>query len=155
MNRRALAFGIAAVAFGVNVVVERALLKVATGFAIIPGLVDFTPAFNHGVSFSLFTQSTPSGRLMLMGVLTVISAAVAVMAWRATTSLSAAAFGLVLGGALGNLADRWVYNGGVFDFLWLHLGRTSLFICNGSDIFISAGVVLLLLDGFLTKPRST
>ena len=59
----------------------------------------------------------------------------------------------MLGGALGNLADRWAYNGGVFDFLWLHLGRTSLFICNGADIFISAGVVLLLLDGFLTKPK--
>jgi signal peptidase II len=152
---RALAFGIAAIAFGVNAAAERALMKVGTGFTIIPGLADFTPTFNRGVSFSLFTQSTDSGRLMLMGVLAVISAAVALMAWRATTSLSAAAFGLVLGGALGNLADRWAYGGGVFDFLWLHLGRTSLFICNGADIFISAGVVLLLLDGFLTRPRST
>ncbi len=155
MNRRALAFGVAAVAFGLNVTGERALMKVGAGFTIIPGLADFTPGFNHGVSFSLCTQSTNSGRLLLMGVLAVVSAFVAVMAWRATTSLTAAAFGLILGGALGNLADRWAYGGGVFDFLWLHLGRTSLFICNGADIAITAGVVLLLLDGFLQKPKQT
>ncbi len=155
MNRRALAFGIAAVAFGLNVAAERALMKVTAGFTIIPGLADFTPVFNHGVSFSLFTQNTDSGRLLLTGVLAVVSALVSVMAWRAATMFSAIAFGLILGGALGNLADRWAYGGGVFDFLWLHLGRTSLFICNGADIAITAGVALLLLDGFLQKPKQT
>jgi signal peptidase II len=153
LNRRAWAFGCAAVAFGLNLAAERALMKVTAGFTIIPGLANFTPAFNRGVSFSLFTQSTESGRLLLMAVLAVISAFVAVMAWRATTTLSAIAFGLILGGALGNLADRWSY-GAVFDFLWLHLGGLSLFICNGADIAISAGVVLLLLDGMIVKPKS-
>lgn len=86
--------------------------------------------------------------------MTVISTFVAVMAWRATASVTAAALGLILGGALGNLADRWAHGGGVFDFLWLHLGLTSLFICNGADIAISAGVVLLLLDGMVARPRS-
>ena len=154
MNRRTLAFGIAAAAFAVNALAERALMQITTGFTIIPGLADFRHAWNRGVSFSLFTQSDNTGRLILMAVLAVIIVAVAVMAWRATTSLSAAAFGLILGGALGNLADRWAY-GAVFDFLSLHLGSIFLFVCNGADIFISAGVVLLLLDGYLAKPRST
>lgn len=68
MNRRALAFGIAAVTFGLNLVAERALMKVSAGFTIIPGVANFTPAFNHGVSFSLFAQSTDTGRLLLTGV---------------------------------------------------------------------------------------
>jgi signal peptidase II len=89
-----------------------------------------------------------------MGVLAAIIVAVAVMTWRATTTLSAIGFGLILGGALGNLADRWAY-GAVFDFLSLHLGSVFLFVCNGADIAISAGVLLLLLDGFVTRPRST
>ena len=152
MNRRALAFGIAAAAFGMNALAERALMKLTTGFTIVPGLADFRHAWNRGVSFSLFTQSDNAGRQILMAVLAVIIVAVAVIAWRATTSLSAAAFGLILGGALGNLADRWAY-GAVFDFLSLHLGSIFLFVCNGADIFISAGVVLLLLDGYLAKPK--
>ena len=154
MNRRVWAFGIAALAFAVNAVAERALMKITTGFTIIPGLADFRHAWNRGVSFSLFTQSDATGRLLLMGVLAVIIVAVGVMTWRAATTLSAIGFGLILGGALGNLADRWAY-GAVFDFLSLHLGSVFLFVCNGADIAISAGVLLLLLDGFVTKPQLT
>ncbi|HMH65680.1 MAG TPA: signal peptidase II, partial [Rhizomicrobium sp.] len=114
-------------------------------------LADFIPTFNHGVSFSLFTQNTDLGRLLLMGVLTVISAFVAVMAWRAATALTAAGFGLVLGGALGNLWDR-VFYGAVFDFLAVHFGNLPLFVSNFAHIAISVGVVLLFLDSLLRKP---
>ena len=119
---------------------------------IIPGLADFQPAWNHGVSFSLFTQNSETGRYILIAVLAVISAAVAVMAWKAAHRLSAIAYGLVLAGALGNLVDR-VRFGAVFDFLFLHLGRTPLFVCNLPDIAISAGVLLLFAEALLERPR--
>ena len=80
-----------------------------------------------------------------MAALALLAALVGVLAWRATTRLSAAGFGLVMGGALGNLLDR-ARHGAVFDYLSLHLGATPLFICNFSDIAISAGVVLLAWD---------
>ena len=154
MKRRAWAFGVAAAAFALNAAAERVLMKLPGDFTIIPGLADFRHAWNRGVSFSLFTQSDASGRLLLMGFLAVIIVVVAVVTWRAATTLSAIGFGLILGGALGNLADRWAY-GAVFDFLSLHLGSLFLFVCNGADIAISAGVVLLMLDGMVTRPRST
>jgi len=119
---------------------------------LIAGLADFRPAWNNGVSFGLFAQSTDTGCYLLIAALTVISIVVAVMAWRAPNFLAAAAFGLVLGGALGNLWDRGRYCA-VFDYLSLHLGNVPLFVCNFADIAISVGVLLLALDS-LKKPAS-
>src|SRR5438477_12293483 len=123
------------------------------GRVLIPGLADFAPTFNRGVSFGLLAQNSPAGCHMLISLLVVIILAVAIMAWRATTLITAAGFGLILGGALGNLFDR-LLNGAacaVFDFLSLHLGKMPLFVCNFPDIAISAGVVLLFADSLFPK----
>jgi len=151
LNTRALAFAIAAASLGACVVAQPLLIAHAPA-PLIPGLADFRPAWNRGVSFSLFTQSSETGRTLLMAALAVISAGVAFAAWRATSRLQAAAYGLILAGALGNLVDRVRFEGAVFDFLYLHLGRTPLFVCNLPDIAISLGVVLLFADGIFSKP---
>ena len=135
-----------------NVVIERALMGMANSFVIIPGLADFHHAWNRGVSFSLLTQNADSGRYMLMAGLAAISAVVAWLVWKSPNRLVAAGYGLILGGALGNLCDRALYHA-VFDFLYLHLGEMPLFVCNFADIAISAGVVLLLLESFFAKPK--
>ncbi len=154
MSPRNLGLVCATIALVLNVAIERALMGVANSFVMIPGLADFHTAFNRGVSFSLLTQNSDSGRYMLMAGLAAISAVVAVLVWRAPNRLVAAGYGLILGGALGNLVDRALYKA-VFDFLYLHLGDMPLFVCNFADIAISAGVVVLLLESFLAKPRST
>ncbi len=147
---RPLAFACAAIALALNIAVERALMGVMHGAQIIPGLADFHPAWNRGVSFSLLTQDSDTGRYLLMAGLAVLSVGVAIMAWRSTTWWAAAGYGLVLGGALGNLIDRAVYHA-VFDFLYLHLGSMPLFVCNFADIAISAGVVLLVAESVFAK----
>jgi signal peptidase II len=124
-----------------------------TGRVLIPGLADFAPTFNRGVSFGFLAQNSPAGCRSLIALLVVIILAVAIMAWRAPTLFASAGFGLILGGALANLLDR-LLNGAacaVFDFLALHLGKIPLFVCNFPDIAISAGVVLLLVDSFWPK----
>jgi signal peptidase II len=152
LSLRALAATCAAVALLLNIAVERALMGVAGSFTIIPGLADFHHAWNRGVSFSLLTQNADSGRYQLMAGLAAISAVVAWLAWKSTTRLGAAGYGLILGGALGNLIDRALY-GAVFDFLYLHLGGMPLFVCNFADIAISGGVVLLLAQSVFAKPK--
>jgi signal peptidase II len=120
---------------------------------LIPGLLDFAPTFNHGVSFGLLAQNSPAGCHMLIALLVVITLGVAIMAWRATTLTAAAGFGLILGGAFGNLFDR-LHQGAacaVFDFLFLHLGKIPLFVCNFPDIAITAGAVLLLTEVLFAK----
>jgi signal peptidase II len=144
LNSRALAFTAAALAF-VACLLAQPLLIGHPPAVIIPGLADFRPAWNRGVSFSLFSQDSDTGRYVLMAVTAVISAGVAWAAWRASSRLEAVGYGVVLGGALGNLADRARFHA-VFDFLSLHLGGLPLFICNLPDIAISAGVLLLLAD---------
>ena len=122
-----------------------------TDLVLIPGLADFAPTFNRGVSFGLLAQNSPAGCRMLIALLMAITLGVAIMAWRATALIAAAGYGLILGGALGNLFDRLLNGGAVFDFLDLHLGAQTLFICNFADVAISAGVVLLLVDSLFSK----
>lgn len=152
MNRRAAALSVAALALAANIVFQRFLMNGVPGRVLIPGLADFQPAWNRGISFSLFVQDSATGWHLLVALLAVISAVVAVAMWRTTSSLAAMGFALILGGALGNLRDRVLHDGAVFDFLALHLGGLPLFVCNLPDIFISAGAVLLFLDMLLEKP---
>ena len=149
MNNRALGFGTAAAAFAAEWAAQPFLMAWPPG-VIIPGLADFRPAWNRGVSFSLFTQDGDTGRYVLMAAIAAISAGVVVAMWRASSRLSSVAYGLVLGGALGNLADR-AFHGAVFDYLFLHLGQLPLFVCNFPDIAISAGVALLIAESLFVK----
>jgi signal peptidase II len=143
---------LAALAF--NLLVERAAMAASGGFVIIPGLADFHPVGNRCVSFSLFCQNSDTGQHLLMALLVVIIAVVTVLAWRAANRLAAAGFGLISGGALGNLIDRILFNSAVFDYLALHLGSVQLFVCNFSDIAISAGVLCLIGEALIApKPR--
>ena len=119
---------------------------------LIPGLADFQPAWNSRHLLQPFRSGQWTGWHLLVALLAVISTAVAVLMWRATNRLAAMGFALILGGALGNLCDRVLHDGAVFDFLALHLGGLPLFVCNLPDIFISAGAVLLFLDMLLEKP---
>jgi signal peptidase II len=154
LNRRAAAIGVAALALAANIVFQHFLMKSGVpARMLIPGLADFRPAWNRGISFSLFVQDTALGWHLLVALLLVISAVVAVAMWRTTSGLAAMGFALILGGALGNVLDRIRYDGAVFDFLALHLGQMPLFVCNLPDIFISVGAVLVVLDSLLEKPR--
>jgi signal peptidase II len=155
LNNRAVALGVGTIVLMATVISERVLMNISTpDMRLIPGLADFIPAWNRGVSFGLFTQNSDTGRYLLMALLFVIVTGVLILAWHAQSRLIAAGFGLVLGGALGNLLDRALYGGGVFDFLAMHLGNMPLFVCNLADIAISAGVILLAADALLARPRS-
>ena len=67
-------------------------------------------------------------------------------------SLGKILFALIIGGAAGNLFDRFVYNA-VPDFIDFHIGDFHWFIFNPADIFISLGVLCLILDEFFFKDR--
>jgi signal peptidase II len=150
---RVVAAACALAALVSNLLVERVAMAASGSFVIIPGLADIHPAWNRCVSFSLFCQNSDTGQHLLMALLVIIIAVVTVLAWRATNRLAAAGFGLIIGGALGNLIDR-VFHGAVFDYLALHLGSVQLFVCNFSDIAISAGVLCLIGEALLApRPR--
>jgi signal peptidase II len=61
---------------------------------------------------------------------------------------------LVLGGGMGNLYDRWVYNG-VTDFMFIKFKWFQTGVFNVADMSIMAGVGILLIQSFLKdrKPK--
>ena len=56
----------------------------------------------------------------------------------------------IIGGSLGNLFDR-IYYYAVPDFIDLHLGNFHWFIFNVADIFITVGIIGLILIELLKK----
>jgi len=59
---------------------------------------------------------------------------------------------LIIGGSLGNLFDR-IYYYAVPDFIDLHLGDYHWFIFNVADIFITVGIIGLILIELLKKEK--
>ncbi len=60
---------------------------------------------------------------------------------------------LILGGALGNLYDR-IFFGAVPDFIDFHIGDFHWFVFNVADIFISIGVIIMILSEFMVTKKS-
>ncbi len=115
--------------------------------------VEVLPFFNlvlvwtRGISFGIFG----GGALppWLLGVIA-LAVTLALVIWlrRAETRLLAATIGLVIGGAVGNVIDRFRF-GAVADFLDLHWGDYHWPAFNLADAAITVGVVILLLDALL------
>ena len=66
---------------------------------------------------------------------------------------SAAALGLVIGGAIGNLIDRLIY-GKVADFFHFYVRGYDWYVFNIADCAITLGVAALLYDALL-RPEQT
>lgn len=118
---------------------------------VAPPVFNLTYVLNTGVSFGLFGGG--AGRWILSVFSVVVAGLLAWWATRADRRLMVGAIGLVMGGAIGNVVDR-IRFGGVVDFL--DFSGTGLFpwIFNVADSGITVGVVLLILDSFLSERRS-
>ena len=69
---------------------------------------------------------------------------------KSESSLERTSIALVIGGAFGNLFDRIVYNA-VPDFVDLHYLDFHWFVFNVSDIIITTGILLLILNDLFSK----
>ncbi len=116
--------------------------------------IDLVPFFalfrthNEGIAFSM---------LWGVGPWVLVSISVAVIAfvmwlWRANPPgrwLSHLGFGLIVGGAIGNIIDR-VLLGYVVDMFLFSLENWSFAVFNLADAFISVGAAAVILDEFIS-----
>ncbi|HEX2581595.1 MAG TPA: signal peptidase II [Dongiaceae bacterium] len=110
-------------------------------------------AWNHGVAFSIFREGGRHGPLLLVALSLVICAFL--IRWLQTmqNGPGVLGIGLVVGGALGNVADRLRF-GAVFDFLDVHYGDYHWPAFNLADSAISIGIFCLILDGLFYERKS-
>ena len=127
---------------------HRGLVKVLPFF-------DLILAWNTGISYGWFSDSGPTGQVLLVGFKIVAVIALTVWMVRAHTRLATMALGLIIGGAIGNGIDRLAY-GAVVDFALLNAeigGKTyNWYVFNIADVAIVAGVGALLYDSFFGAP---
>jgi signal peptidase II len=115
---------------------------------VIPGVLNWTLAFNEGAAFS-FLHDAGGWQRWLFSVLAIVVCAVLVIWLRRTGReewRTALPLALVIGGALGNLVDR-VRLGHVTDFIEVYYRSWSWPAFNLADSAISVGAVLLIVFG--------
>ncbi|MDC3152228.1 signal peptidase II, partial [Pelagibacteraceae bacterium] len=61
-------------------------------------------------------------------------------------------FSFIIGGALGNLYDRIIFKA-VPDFIDFHIQELHWFTFNIADIFISLGIIFMILNELIYKKR--
>ena len=119
---------------------------------ILP-IFNFTYTRNTGVSLGLLHAGSDIGRWLLVALTAAIAAGVAWWMRREARTGELVPLGLVLGGALGNIADR-VTRGYVFDYADLHFGSYRPFLVfNLADAAITVGVLIILARSFLIREK--
>jgi signal peptidase II len=106
--------------------------------------------WNGGAAFSLLADAGGWQRWFLIALATGVSAWLALALLKPRLPLEAAAYCLILGGALGNLADR-VFRGYVVDSLDFHWGGWHWPAFNFADLAITLGVGLFLAAGSVCR----
>ena len=99
--------------------------------------------WNKGIAFGLFSFSEAYLYNILSLIISIIIITLIIM------SLNSQGFKrysllMIVGGALGNLHDR-IFSKAVPDFIDLHVNDFHWFIFNVSDIFITFGVIFLIV----------
>ena len=108
---------------------------------------NFVLVFNSGAAFGFLNDAGGWQNIFFITLATIVSLVFLIMIVRLKPSelQLAIAISLVLGGAVGNLIDRFVY-GHVIDFLDFYYGVWHFPAFNVADSAISIGAVLLILD---------
>tara|TARA_R110000868_G_scaffold225999_2_gene478347 strand:- start:12852 stop:13454 length:603 start_codon:yes stop_codon:yes gene_type:complete len=132
--------------------VERAGMANTCGHLDVSSFFDLTMVWNKGVSFGMLEADNWIGRTMLVTfsvaiALTLIAGLFSVGPLQVKRLWQAVAFGLIIGGALGNAVDRVLY-GAVADFLNFS-GLMFPWVFNIADVGINLGVAAIVLDVFV------
>ena len=105
--------------------------------------LNITLVWNEGIAFGLFSASHEYWYNFLTIVISFVALMILVMSIRQEGAQKYFLL-IVFGGALGNLFDR-IFFKAVPDFIDLHVENFHWFIFNIADIFITFGVIMLIL----------
>ena len=108
--------------------------------------------WNKGIAFGLLSFGESYLYNILSLIIAIIIIVLVIMSLK-SQGLKRYSLLMVVGGALGNLHDRLFFNA-VPDFIDFHIGNFHWFIFNVSDIFITLGVIsMIVLELFDNKNK--
>ena len=99
--------------------------------------------WNKGIAFGLLSMNESIVYNLITIIIGLIIAVILFMMWK-NNNIQRYFLALVAGGAIGNLYDRIVYTA-VPDFIDLHFQGFHWFVFNIADIFITIGILCLIL----------
>ena len=107
--------------------------------------------WNNGIGFGLAAMESNVYYHAITFVIILVNIALLFFLLK-SKGIDAYLLSLVIGGSLGNLFDRLYYYA-VPDFIDLHIGNYHWFIFNVADIFITLGIIGLILAEILKKKK--
>ena len=115
--------------------------------------LDFILVFNTGISYGLFSGGGDFQKWILISLSILIIIFLLNLIRNESSILSKLSISFIIGGALGNVLDRFTY-GAVVDFISLHAKGFSWYIFNIADMFIVLGVILFILSQFILSKKN-
>ena len=157
-NRRMGGLALAALVFGLDQLVKWLVTgpleidQVGDVMHLLP-FFDLRWTQNFGVSMGLFEADSMESRYILVGVTALIALVVTIWMFREKAWGDILGLSLILGGALGNIKDRYDL-GYVIDYADFHIGEFRPFlIFNIADAAITIGVLIILARAFFMRDK--
>ena len=114
--------------------------------------LSFNLVWNKGIAFGLFSFEKSAIYNFITSIIVIINLIILYLAF-IYKDIRAYFFIVILGGSLGNLFDRFYY-GSVPDFIDINFKGYHWFIFNVSDIFITVGVICLIIAELLMNKKN-
>ena len=108
--------------------------------------LDIQLTWNDGIAFGLLSFERENLYNVLTLTIVVVILIIFIILIR-SKGFKKFSYSMILGGAIGNVFDRLLYRS-VPDFIDFHIGNFHWFIFNVADIFITMGVIFLILIEF-------
>ena len=115
----------------------------------ITSFLNFNLIFNKGIAFGLFSFNEQFYYNIITIIIVLITLVIFFMAIK-SNGIEKISFSLIFGGSLGNIFDRLYYSA-VIDFIDIYVNNFHWFIFNFADIFITSGVVMLIIFELFKK----
>ena len=115
----------------------------------ITSFLNFNLIWNEGIAFGLFSFDEKLYYNFLTIFICLITVVIIWLMFR-SSGFEKLSYIMIIGGSLGNIFDRIFYSA-VPDFIDIHFYNYHWFIFNVADIFITLGVILILINEILLK----
>jgi len=117
----------------------------------INSFLNFHLIWNTGVGFGLFSSETNFYYNLITLLIVLINIIILIIIIK-SQDYKLFFFLMILGGSFGNLFDR-IYYKAVPDFIDMHYGNFHWFVFNVADIFITIGILCLIIVEFILNNK--